>query len=630
MALTALLHRLRCPVTRHPPVELNRRLLLLRWAGWFWFFTATLALLIGLKYSLVAGLPADLDSGLFFGVQTLGHWYSLAWLVTLLIFYPLILLVPSARLVGYLGLLLAMVLLLLLVVDVMAFSLFRFHLNGLVFSLVFGGAGGEIFVFDASVYLTALLIALVVASAVRVSGCIAWRLATRTRHPWLGAGVGLVLFACFITQSFWFAWADASGDVAITSRARLYPGYLPVRAESYLRDWGLVDGTKRQQRVSLGHGAANYPKAALACKSAGDTPPIFLITIDSWRADALTEKAAPHLSAFAREALHFEHHYSGGNNTRTGIFSLFYGLPATYWETFLDERIGSALVNQLVANKYEMAIYASAKLSSPEFDRTVFAAVDKLRTQTESDTVYARDLRANQEFVAHLQHYDGSKPLFGFLFYDAPHSNAYAEEFKGYFSPAAEGINYWSLGNDTDPEPIRNLYLNAVRSVDELVGESFAAIKAAGLWDDAIIIVTGDHGQELNDNGLGFWGHNGNFTDAQLHVPLLVKWPGHPAGHVSYPTTHYDVSTTLLSEALGCHNPTSDYSLGHSLFADDPRFGFVVGGFGDFGVRLAEQIYWIDKYGGIQVMSADNRLLSQPPEAATVSKAVAQTSEFFH
>jgi membrane-anchored protein YejM (alkaline phosphatase superfamily) len=602
---------------------------LVRWAAWFWFLVATLSMLIGTRYPLVAGLPQETQGVLFLGLLTLSHWYVLYFLLTWLLFVPLLLLLPFPRLLRGVAVVSALLLLLLLVVDLVSFTLFRFHLNGLVFSLLFGGAGDEIFVFDWQLYLYALLGLLLALAAVLWLDRVAWRIAARRGARGGGYRLALLLCAAFVAQNFWFAWADAAGWGAITAQARTYPGYTPTRAAREFRALGLVDTAAASPRVASASGVVNYPRQPLICHPPAPLPNIFMVVVDSWRYDEISEAVTPHIARFAREAIPFPRHYSGGNNTRTGLFSLFYGLPATYWESFLDARAGAVLVNAMQDAGYQLAIYASAKLTGPEFDRTIFADVPRLRKETLAETVMGRDELANSEFIASLQQRDG-RPLFGFLFYDAPHSFAYSAPYQDHFKPSASGVNYFALTRETDPTPLRNLYRNSLKSVDALVGEAFAAIRGAGLWENSIVIVTADHGQEFNDNGLGFWGHNGNFTDAQIRVPLLIKWPGRGAPSARRLTTHYDIAPTLLGEVLGCENETDDYSVGRSLFSagEGREKGFVVGGFGDFGVRLEEQIVWVDKFGGIQVLSADNRLLQQPPDPGALRQALEQNSQF--
>jgi hypothetical protein len=53
--------------------------------------------------------------------------------------------------------------------------------------------------------------------------------------------------------------------------------------------------------------------------------------------------------------------------------------------------------------------------------------------------------------------------------------------------------------------------------LDRVVGEIVSALEASGRFDDALLVMTGDHGWQRHDQ-------------AVRHVPLLVKWPGQRAG----------------------------------------------------------------------------------------------------
>jgi len=619
--------RARCSLSGES-ADTGARRQLIRWTGWYWFLIAIALMLIGMRYPLIAGMPEGMDARGFLLALSAGHWMSLTFLLSLLLFWPLAILLPLRRLLITLSIIFGAAVLIVTVADTFVFSLYRFHINGMVLSLVFGDAGSEIFVFGADVWITAGLIIAACMLGAYLLACLATKLTRRQAPRRLGPILGVMLLAVFLLENGWFAWADAAGEVAITSQARYYPLYMPTRDQKFFYKNGLVDPSKMKKRVGLKSGAVDYPKQPLRCNPGKPMPDIFFIAVDSWRYDEIGEKVSPHIAAFAKEAMRFTHHYSGGNNTRTGLFSLFYGLPATYWEAFLDARAGSVLVNEMVKHDYDMAIYASAKLTSPEFNKTIFAAVKDLRTQTDGDDVYARDVKATDEFVKHMQT-TGNSPVFGFLFYDAPHAYAVAPQYRDTFQPAADSMDYFNLGSDTDPTPYRNLHRNAVRSADEQVGRALKAIRDSGHWDNSIIIITADHGQEFNDNGLGFWGHNGNFTDAQIRVPLLIKWPGREPKAIDYTTTHYDISTTLLQQVFGCSTPSTDYSLGTSLFSDANRYGFVTGGFGDFAVRLRNRIDWVDKYGSVHALSANNRELSEAPDPRVMVKAMEETSRFY-
>ena len=106
-------------------------------------------------------------------------------------------------------------------------------------------------------------------------------------------------------------------------------------------------------------------------------------------------------------------------------------------------------------------------------------------------------------------------------------------------------------------------YLTAVRFVDGLVGQVLDDLRAASCSTHLVVIVTSDHGMEFDENGLGFTGHGTSYSDYQMHTPLVLRWPGRPAGRVERRTSHNDVAPTFLSGLFGCTNPPSDYSSGH-------------------------------------------------------------------
>ena len=164
-------------------------------------------------------------------------------------------------------------------------------------------------------------------------------------------------------------------------------------------------------------------------------------------------------------------------------------------------------------------------------------------------------------------------------------------------------IDYLELDADFDPRPYRNRHNNAVFYVDRLIGEVLAAIRKAGLDDETIVIVTGDHGEEFNDSGLNYWGHNSNFSRYQTQVPLVVHWPGRPPREHRGMTSHLDVVPTLMSRVLGCTTPVEAYSNGFDLFVTArPQFVSVGGESGGTAVIEPGLVTLVERYGGVQVM----------------------------
>lgn len=101
-------------------------------------------------------------------------------------------------------------------------------------------------------------------------------------------------------------------------------------------------------------------------------------------------------------------------------------------------------------------------------------------------------------------------------------------------------------------ESARNLldyaayYRSGVRQADGIVRELFSILKARGLLDDALVIITADHGERI---GAVDPGHFARIDRATVDIPLLVydarsgDWPVQPLA------SQLDVAPTLLAGA---------------------------------------------------------------------------------
>ena len=94
-------------------------------------------------------------------------------------------------------------------------------------------------------------------------------------------------------------------------------------------------------------------------------------------------------------------------------------------------------------------------------------------------------------------------------------------------------------------------YQAEVRYSDEQLNNLAQELKERGLWDDALMIVTADHGDEFGEHGL--YGHINKPYEELVRVPLVVKPPatcGYPAGMViDAPVRLVDIMPTILDMA---------------------------------------------------------------------------------
>lgn len=114
----------------------------------------------------------------------------------------------------------------------------------------------------------------------------------------------------------------------------------------------------------------------------------------------------------------------------------------------------------------------------------------------------------------------------------------------------------WSrnqLGDKMDPakfkEPMHKAYIKEIEHLDEHLGRLMNGLKERGLYDNALIIITADHGEEFCEHG-GWW-HGQTLYDEQTHVPLMIKLPGNAQGGTGniHLARNLDIAPTMLQIA---------------------------------------------------------------------------------
>ena len=106
-----------------------------------------------------------------------------------------------------------------------------------------------------------------------------------------------------------------------------------------------------------------------------------------------------------------------------------------------------------------------------------------------------------------------------------------------------------------DIERLRAIYDCAVSYHDQQLGRLVAKLKSWGIWDQTMLIVTADHGEELFEDGR--CGHGGSLRDTLVHVPLLVHYPPlFPAGTISTRAPRASISCRRSSTRSACRRST--------------------------------------------------------------------------
>lgn len=598
--------------------------------GWLVLINALIAMVFSLRY--FEHLPSFPSDALSLGFIMTSVWSQMTLLSAIigLITIPLLLLPRFVYRVSISAF--SSFALVVLVVDTFVFAQYRFHMNEVVLALVFSGDVADF----------PLISWLMVLGGVALTFAFEYWLIRKIDSKPVFTQIKLGRkFTYFTVVTLLFCngahvWAAANAYQPINIVKQYLPLFKPATANSFMAKHGWLDeeAIAREKTMALTDNSnLSYPINLLQNEPVEEPVNIMFIVVDSWRFDTFNEDNTPNLWALAQKGERFENHLSTGNATRTGMFGLFYGLPGTYWHSFLANNKAPVFVDRLQQVGYQLGLFASAKLTSPEFDQTVFSKVENLRLHSQGESAPERDINLTEEWEAWYKKRNNSKPIFSFLFYDSPHAYDFPEDYPGQYKPLSKHINYLSLDNQTDVTPIMNRYKTSVHFVDSLAKQVIDTLDEAGDLENTLIVITGDHSQEFNDNKLNYWGHNSNYTPAQTHVPFAIIGPSVPEGigadwGVKF-TSHEDVVPTLMESYLGIASPASDYSTGVSLYSEVVERPWVLlSSYSGYGIVTQDSILEVGATGQSRYLDITNHPKDGSPNFEYVQKALEQISRF--
>ncbi len=634
------------------PCKQRSRRFLSRWAGWFFAANIILLFLISLNY--ISFLPNISSAPL---ITTKGLW--MAWLFVLLAFIGQLSLFAAGGLVLALAVIMiyprrwaafmisttiSMITAFLLIIDSAAYHLFHLHIVGVVWNILRSGVISQAIDLSSMEWMLVfgfIVVLLIIEWAIAF---LIWRRLQRTKPRRWGRYVLVSLGAClFLSYTLYLSVGSFGRNLTKVQRSNDHLIVMEAEVIPYYEDFLslIIPGSHSMQKlanINDGYFAQNkqidkplnYPLHPIVAKSVKHPYNIVIITIDTWRYDMQNAKLTPNIEKFSKRSWQFTDNYSGGNSTRPGIFSLFYSLPGNYWTAMLTQHQSPVFVEQLLRDHYQMGIFASASLHYPAFDDTVFRAVNNLKIDTQGSTPADRDRKITKEFKQFIDKRNRKKPFFSFLFYDAVHAYCSSGNYPRPYQPEVSECDRLVLTNNTNPVPYLNRYKNALHFDDGLVGQVLNQLKKQHLLKNTIVIITADHGEEFNDEKMGYWGHASAYDPYQIKTPLIIHWPHKKPRIIRYKTSHFDIVPTLMRKVLGVTNPISDYSVGQSLLHKGGRPYFIVGSYVDYAIVKNNRITTIFPGGNYEITYAnDHPIPNAKLNLKTLKSVFLQLNRYF-
>lgn len=472
-------------------------------------------------------------------------------------------------------------------VDIRVFSLYKFHLSGVILNAMTTPGYWDSVHFDARDKLLAFLAVAGLLLAEFLLFTLLYRRLSKggwlwrsSRARWSLVLVGLVLLFS-LGEKVGYGVCDLYNYMPVVRYEKFLPLYRPFTFKRMFKKYaGEEPEVKAELNRLTSDSRFNYPLPDFRTGPLPRRYNVIIILVESLRFDMLTDEIMPHLSSFARRATVCLNHYSAGNTSRFGGFGLFYGLYGTYWHQAINHRRGPVLIKQLINNDYLFKVISSTALTYPEFNQTLFIDLDiPLDDELPGEDSCERDEVLVETYLDWLQSVPPDRPFFSFLFLDSPHATYYFKDKFKKFEPVCENVSFIKTDLKEHRDEIFNRFRNAVHYVDHSLGRILRGLEEGGFLTNSIIVISGDHGEEFWENG--YYGHNSAYTDYQTKVPLVLWVPEMEGPRlITKLTSHLDLPVTILA-ALGDTNDPRLYSLGYDILGPGGAEYLVLAGWDD-------------------------------------------------
>ncbi len=311
---------------------------------------------------------------------------------------------------------------------------------------------------------------------------------------------------------------------------------------------------------------------------------VFLV-FESLRSDMNDPEIMPNLHQFSQEWISSQQHFSNSNCTGNGTFGVLTGLTPFYWYPSYKKELQPSALSIFDQLDYQVDIYTTTELGYSDMDKHIFTdAFDGVYKFTgyggglghpmvKRSNLYKWDEMMVDEFLTNFTREDKDGPSLSYLWFYSTHFNYYFPESFGKFEPYIKRhYQIYEKGLQKESDLVFNRYKNAAHYVDHLIGRIVAEIKNSGQWENTILVVTGDHGEEFNE--FGRFAHSYSFKNVQASTPFAMHVPGTAQSKYKI-TSHADIMPTIM-DYMDVSIPFNQFLSGKSLLQYDENKDFAL------------------------------------------------------
>jgi len=273
-------------------------------------------------------------------------------------------------------------------------------------------------------------------------------------------------------------------------------------------------------------------------------PDVVLLTVDTLRRDHVgafspeSPAKTPAIDALARDGVVYEQAFSPISVTGPAFVSLFTGqAPGTHGVVLNTFRGGPALAEgtptlatRLRQRRFTTAAFVSGFTLRPSLGldpgfQVYDAPAEGVNRRpgdrtTQRAIAWVEDQHRWARLLLWWHSYDPHGP-----FDVVPEAAPLDHGWERQPAQLARIAPYQRIEGISDPRFYTARYAAAVEHSDRQVDRLVQALKQAGRYDDALIILTADHGESFTERELWF-DHGTHASAEQLRIPLVIKYPG--------------------------------------------------------------------------------------------------------
>ena len=507
--------------------------------------------------------PPDLESSVYLVAAIIGN-QGLLWGLAFLLMFPLFFIIRNKKFYFFSTSFLISIVSLLYFVNIQIYKMFKFYLEGHLFQylniqgLTFLNSYLQTIISELLFGVIGFLLICIVVYALLIYFNF---LANIYKKIYIGGGVVLTVFivSMLIYAQVIHAIADIKRNNKITFLSRHIPYYHPLTAKRFSQRYLKIKlNDNNYQKDNFVDLSINYPHQISCSIEKSVRKNIIWLMVDSLRHDMFNPKNMPQTYSYTKkikETQVFLNHLSGGNTTSTGLFSLFYSLPGTYYANFVKSQVSPLFFKAMEELGYDTQVSVSADMTMSKIVRTIFRDIEESHFKARDSRAWRSDELVTDEFISFLDKAKRKgRPFFGFLLYNSTHDYSLPEGRDFLYDNYLKKVDYLTATQPSNAPLFFNTYKNTIYFIDELLGKTLRRIEELNLLKDSIIIISSDHGQEFDDNEKGYWGHNSNFSNIQLKVPMVIFDSELEAKTYSNLTTHFDILPYIFKKYLNCND----------------------------------------------------------------------------